>query len=498
MLELRYLPVREVWLDESHSAMLAGMPLGRMLDFVRGDVHPPLYFLLLNGWTRLFGDTAWALRGFSLLASIGAGLGFAGLALRVFNHRSAAVLAAWLFWFSPVLFYYAVEIRMYALATLWCVLAFVALDRILVSGKAPSRWALPGFVLAAAAMLYTHYVAIFVLAGTFAFWAVEVISRRATLRPLLIAGTALTMLGLPWVPVLFRQRSAKAELRRVEVAARADPASLSYGTNSNPDLDLASALRSAAENAASAAGVYPAQRAWLLGLLALPLLISLGLGVRRARQLRWNRLLLAVGLVTLGGGIAAGITARRFLIPLVPLLILALVEAVEFLAVRRRRLAVGLALAVLTLYIAGTVRVLRTPVSKPTAAVVALLKAEVRPGDVVVVNAPHYETLLEYHARQAGASFPVRGFPVGIEAWWERQPFKGWGGPAVSEADLASFVARLRREERDHTVWLVLFETRYFDPKQRLLAVLRENARSVEPLLPEVASAGQQVYRIGL
>ncbi|HEV8600374.1 MAG TPA: glycosyltransferase family 39 protein [Gemmatimonadales bacterium] len=497
-LELRYLPVREVWLDESHSALLAGMPLGRLLDFVRGDVHPPLYFLLLNGWTRLLGDSPWALRGFSLLANLTAGVVFAMLALRSFGRRAAAVLAGWLFWFSPVVFYYAVEVRMYALAVLWFVLALAALDQILGSAKTASRWAVAGFILSAAAMLYTHYIAGFVLAGTFVFWALEVVGRRAALRPLLIAGTALALLGLPWAPVLLRQRAAKAELRRVELAARADPASLSYGTDSNPDQDAAVRLRSAVENAASIAGIYPARRPWLLALLAIPLVIPLCFGLLRARHLRWNRLWLSVGLLTLTGGLVSGITARRFLILLVPPLILALVEALNSLGLRRRALAVGLALATLTLYVAGTGRVLRTPVARPTAAVVAMLRADVRPGDVVVVSAPYYEILLQYHAGQAGVSLPLRGFPEGIEAWWARQPFKGWGGPAVSEHQLASFIARLRQGEGDHAVWLVLFETRYYDPRQRLLAALREQARSVEPLLPQAASAGQRLYRIVL
>ncbi len=498
MLELWYLPVREVWLDESHSALLAGMPVGRMLDFVRGDVHPPLYFLLLNGWTRLWGDSPWALRGFSLLASMVGGIGFAWLALRVFGRRTAAVLAAWLFWLSPVLFYYAVEIRMYALAMLWWVLALVALDRILAPAKGTNRWAVPGFVLAAAAMLYTHYAALFVLAGTFGFWVIEVIGGRAALRPLLIAMTALALLGLPWAPVLLRQRAAKTELRRVEMAARADSASLSYGTDTNPDLNAAATARSAIENAASVAGVYPAREPWLLGMLALPLLIPLGLGLVWVRQLRWNRHLLCVAVVTLGGGIAAGITARRFLLLLVPLLILALVEALDNLGLRRRSLAGGLALATLILYLAGAVRVLRTPEYRPTAAVVELLRSEVQPSDVVVVSAPYYATLLKYHERQAGVSFPVRGFPEAIEGWWERQPFKGWGGPAVSEEDLARFVASLRETTRGHRVWLVLYETRYYDPRQRLLAALREGARSIEVLLPEAASAGQRLYRIEL
>jgi hypothetical protein len=282
------------------------------------------------------------------------------------------------------------------------------------------------------------------------------------------------------------------------MAARADSASLSYGTDSNPDRDAAGTARSAAENVASVAGVFPARRPLWLALLAVPLLIPLAVGVAGARRLPRVRLLLCVGLAVLGGGLVAGLTARRFLIFLVPVLVLALVEALDDLAGRRRRLALAAAVAVVALYAAGTLRVLRTPERRPTRAVVATLEAGVRPGDVVVVSSLYYEILLEYHAHQAGVTLPVRGFPVPIREWWAGQPFKGWGGPAITEDDLAGFVSRLRSEAAGHTVWLVLFENRYYDPRHRLLSALSQAAHSVVPLAPEAAAAGQQLYRIEL
>jgi hypothetical protein len=298
--------------------------------------------------------------------------------------------------------------------------------------------------------------------------------------------------------VLLQQREAKVGLRREEMAARADSASLSYGTDSNPDRDAAGTARSAVENAASVAGVFPARRPLVLVLLALPLLVSLAVGIGGARRLPQVRVFLCVALVVLGGGLLTGITARRFLIFLVPVLVLALAEGLDDLASHRRRLARALALAVAALYAAGAWRVLRTTEHRPTGVVVATLKAGVQPGDVVVVSSLYYEILLEYHARQAGITLPVRGFPVAIREWWAGQSFKGWGGPAITEADLAGFVSRLRSGAAGHTVWLVLFENRYYDPHHRLLSALSEGAHAVVPLAPEAAAAGQQLYRIEL
>src|SRR5579862_2793754 len=42
-----------MWGDELFTVRAAQMPIGAMLDMVRGDVHPPLYFLLAHYWVRL-------------------------------------------------------------------------------------------------------------------------------------------------------------------------------------------------------------------------------------------------------------------------------------------------------------------------------------------------------------------------------------------------------------------------------------------------------------
>ncbi|MFO0072792.1 MAG: hypothetical protein ACK55A_11945, partial [Gemmatimonas sp.] len=59
---------RELWLDEYHTWWLSTMSLPSLWTFVTGDVHPPLYFALMNGWQRLASDSPLALRLPSLLA----------------------------------------------------------------------------------------------------------------------------------------------------------------------------------------------------------------------------------------------------------------------------------------------------------------------------------------------------------------------------------------------------------------------------------------------
>ena len=67
-LVLRFLPLSPMWLDEAISASLAEearrgwTPL---VDALRYDGHPPLYYVLLAVWTSLVGEGDAAVRAFS-------------------------------------------------------------------------------------------------------------------------------------------------------------------------------------------------------------------------------------------------------------------------------------------------------------------------------------------------------------------------------------------------------------------------------------------------
>ena len=59
-----------LWLDEGWTLGIVGRPAWpQVVAQLRLDVNPPLYFVLLRGWTGVFGDGNAALRGFSTLAA---------------------------------------------------------------------------------------------------------------------------------------------------------------------------------------------------------------------------------------------------------------------------------------------------------------------------------------------------------------------------------------------------------------------------------------------
>src|SRR5512141_1813826 len=60
-----------MWGDELFTIQAAQLPVGKMVDIVRGDIHPPLYFLLAHFWIRITpGDVLVQLRLLSVLFAL--------------------------------------------------------------------------------------------------------------------------------------------------------------------------------------------------------------------------------------------------------------------------------------------------------------------------------------------------------------------------------------------------------------------------------------------
>src|SRR5690554_4518126 len=55
----------ELWLDEAQSVAIARLPTGDLFDALRNDGAPPLYYLVLHAWIRVFGESTTAVRSLS-------------------------------------------------------------------------------------------------------------------------------------------------------------------------------------------------------------------------------------------------------------------------------------------------------------------------------------------------------------------------------------------------------------------------------------------------
>src|SRR5262249_43508985 len=124
--------------------------------------------------------------------------------------RRAALVGAALIALSPFQIFYSTEARAYELLLFTALLATFALLRAVSSGR--TAWRV-GFGLSAALSMYTHYAAVFLLAGLFV-WAF--FAHPEARRPLLLSSLGAALLFAPWIPE-FIDDTGKQAARNIEI-----------------------------------------------------------------------------------------------------------------------------------------------------------------------------------------------------------------------------------------------------------------------------------------
>jgi uncharacterized membrane protein len=162
VLRFATLDLQSFWYDEAYTPVhVLHASLGVTLRAVSHTENtPPLWYVLIWGWSRIWGSGEVALRSLSALAGVltvpvawGIGRELAG--------RRAALLAATLVAVNPLFVWYAQEARAYSLFTLLAALALLCFLRAL---REPTSRRLAAFAVAGSLALLTHYFAVFLLA----------------------------------------------------------------------------------------------------------------------------------------------------------------------------------------------------------------------------------------------------------------------------------------------------------------------------------------------
>jgi len=205
---------KNIWLDESVSWDTGKRPLPALLEQVRGDIHPPGYYVLIHDWMAVAGTSPTALRMMSVLFMLIALYAAWRLARRWLPPGPMAIALLWIA-ISPHLVAYAQEARMYAAVTAMVMLALVAY-RLWAESAYASILALVAFVMCMSTALYLHYFTALVIA---ALWLhVLIVGHRRKRLPgpvpvsaigivvrWAVANLAIVVLYLPWAATAHAQ-----------------------------------------------------------------------------------------------------------------------------------------------------------------------------------------------------------------------------------------------------------------------------------------------------
>lgn len=224
-LRLHNLAGDSLWGDEIFTATQSPLPVGELLRWTAGDIHPPGYYLLVGrladglGWAHLSPSalTDWLWRFPSVLAGVLAVAVTYRLGTDLLSQQ-VGLVGALLLAVSPVAIQYSQEARMHELFLLGVTLSTWALARAMVRPGQWRWWLI--YALATAFNLYTVYLAFIVLASQ-AVWVVVSrdrgpipVSRQLSVLGYPLTANSYRLLGwllsialaftlyLPWWPTL--------------------------------------------------------------------------------------------------------------------------------------------------------------------------------------------------------------------------------------------------------------------------------------------------------
>jgi uncharacterized membrane protein len=196
-LRLYRLGVESIWLDEYYSVRYASQSDVPSLLVTLHSSQLPLYFLLLHFWLQL-GDAEFHLR---LLSALFGTLSIAALyftATEMFDRR-IGLFSALLLALSPMHLWHGQDARMYTLLVFATLLSSYFLWTACQKNKTIA-WA--AYVVAATVSLYTHYLAVPLLATQNVFIAFSLFIDRAKRRLILrwlIAQIVVFLFFFPWL-----------------------------------------------------------------------------------------------------------------------------------------------------------------------------------------------------------------------------------------------------------------------------------------------------------
>lgn len=198
---------KNMWFDEVYSWNLSLDSPKTIIETASGDIHPPLFYLTLKLWTNLFSDTVFSMRLLSVLLVIGGMFWTFRICRQLKISDGKILLILLLYTFSPLLIYYAQEVRMQSL-NLFLSLGSTYFFLLFLDKKKNIH----GIVWAVFASLsiYTHYFALLILFSQFIILMVLYFRKQFDskfIRRVFLFSLLPLLAFSPWLPTFFKQTS---------------------------------------------------------------------------------------------------------------------------------------------------------------------------------------------------------------------------------------------------------------------------------------------------
>lgn len=189
---------RWFWLDELLTVNWSVHgPWAALVNVLRFDLHPPLYYLQLSLWALLGDSDVWLMAN-TILWSTAAVAFLVYSVSRIYGWRAGLYSGA-LLALSPAALAYADDVRMYSFIVFLVIWVWYAQERWLVgaAGRFGALW----MIVSQVAVVYSHSAGLVMLSGSVIYGAVRVLAagQRQTILRWLAIECAVGALALPAV-----------------------------------------------------------------------------------------------------------------------------------------------------------------------------------------------------------------------------------------------------------------------------------------------------------
>ena len=201
ILQIAASQIRSFWEDEAYTGWLVTKDFTKIIENVHADNNPPLYWLLVSIWSKVFGTSELGLRSFSILWLVATCLLTYKVAKDLFD-ENVSLIAIGLLTFSPLVLTYAHNARYYSMAAALTLLLLLLFYNFI---RTNSPLYLIFYVLAGMGLLYTMYLGAAVLLALNLWWFIQWVRGNRKLSRLIVWALAQGLMLLfyaPWISTL--------------------------------------------------------------------------------------------------------------------------------------------------------------------------------------------------------------------------------------------------------------------------------------------------------
>jgi len=194
---------RSLWIDEGYSVYLSAKGLRGILDGLKVDSGPPLYYVLLTLWRQAFGDSEISVRAPSLVCYVLSLIVVYRCGRALFSDRSRASYAVLFYGLGFLAIQAAAEARMYALLALAVAASTLFFVRAFLAEKRGWRDA-AAYAVAVVVGSFTHYWFFLTLVAQ-GLCGLVALPRRGVARLAAIQAFAVTPFLVLWSSTMLAQ-----------------------------------------------------------------------------------------------------------------------------------------------------------------------------------------------------------------------------------------------------------------------------------------------------